>query len=240
MTKTDKIGLIAAVTLLLAAALWRAWYTFIYFPYVPGCVVPEKTINRYGVDYFFQSYDIPDTIFNLMQGKSYKEDCTVAREDLQYLILLHRNPEGQAIVGEMVVNKLIATDVLDIMKILFIQSYPIEKVRLIDYYDADDEKSMSNNNTSCFNWRSKPNSAEVSKHGMGMAVDINPLYNPYYKSEHGRETVQPEAGRPYLDRESEFPYKITKNDLCHRLFTAHGFTWGGSWKSVKDYQHFEK
>ena len=33
---------------------------------------------------------------------------------------------------------------------------------------------------------------------------------------------------------------IDRNDLCYRLFVKHGFTWGGSWRSLKDYQHFER
>ena len=109
----------------------------------PGSIVPEQNIGRAGVKSFFQDQAIPDTIFALMQGKSYKDDCTVPRSDLRYLLLLHRDLEGHAIVGEMVVNKQIAADVLSIMEQLFIESYPIEKVRLIDYFDADDEKSMS-------------------------------------------------------------------------------------------------
>ena len=206
----------------------------------PGSIVPEQDISRAGVKSFFQNQAIPDTIFALMQGKSYKDDCTVPRSDLRYLLLLHRDLEGRAIVGEMVVNKQIAADVLNIMEQLFIESYPIEKVRLIDYFDADDEKSMSANNTSCFNWRKVSGSTSISKHATGMAIDINPLYNPYYKSSKGKETIQPAAGRPYLDRQAQFPYKITKGDLCHKLFTAHGFKWGGSWTSLKDFQHFEK
>ena len=43
-----------------------------------------------------------------------------------------------------------------------------------------------------------------------------------------------------MDREQDFPYKIDENDLCCRLFKEHGFSWGGDWNSVKDYQHFEK
>lgn len=206
----------------------------------PGSIVPEQIIGRSELKTFFQNHAIPDTIFALMQGKSYKDDCTVPRSDLRYLLLLHRDLEGRAVVGEMVVNKQIAADVLSIMEQLFIESYPIEKVRLIDYFDADDEKSMSANNTSCFNWREISGSSNFSKHATGMAIDINPLYNPYYKSSKGKETIQPAAGKPYLNRQAQFPYKITKGDLCHKLFTAHGFKWGGSWTSLKDYQHFEK
>ena len=34
--------------------------------------------------------------------------------------------------------------------------------------------------------------------------------------------------------------KIKKGDLCYQLFIEHGFSWGGNWRTTKDYQHFEK
>lgn len=208
--------------------------------YGPGQKVPDEVLKSIGTDTFFCIQEIPDNIFEFMQGRSYKDDCTVPRSDLRYLLFLHRNLDGNAVVGEMVVNVQIADDVLDIMKQLFYGSYPIEHARLIDYYDADDEKSMAANNTSCFNWRSKAGSANISKHAMGMAIDINPLYNPYYKFPDVDGTIKPSNGKPYIDRMWSFPYRIEEGDLCHRLFVEHGFRWGGSWNSLRDYQHFEK
>ena len=111
---------------------------------------------------------------------------------------------------------------------------------VVDYYDADDEKSMTDNNSSAFNWRYIKGSTKLSNHSTGMAVDINPLYNPYYLSKRDRETIQPQSGKPYLDRTSDYPYKMEVGDLCYELFTGHGFIWGGDWESPKDYQHFEK
>lgn len=206
----------------------------------PGVVVPEDVLDTLDIESCFVSQEIPDTIFDLMYGRSYKDDCILSRSDLRYLLILHRNLEGQTVVGEMVVNKEIAADVLDIMEELFLKSYPIEKVRLIDYYDADDEKSMAANNTTCFNWRPKSGSSQLSKHALGLAIDINPLYNPYYKFFEGTETVRPIEGTPYIDRLSGYPYQIEEDDDCYNAFISHGFTWGGSWRSVTDYQHFEK
>lgn len=53
---------------------------------------------------------------------------------------------------------------------------------LIDNYDADDERSMTANNTSAFCYRTVAGSTKLSTHSRGLAVDINPLYNPYVKS----------------------------------------------------------
>ncbi|MGN0281206.1 MAG: M15 family metallopeptidase [Prevotella sp.] len=210
-------------------------------PYYPGDTVPDSYILRQGLDAFFTSQEIPDTIFAIMQGKTYKADCTVPRSDLRYLLCLHRDIAGNAIVGEMVVNKAIAADVVDIFRELFVNGYPIERMRLIDYWDADDERSMTANNSSSFNFRFISHTTKVSKHGAGMAVDINPLYNPYHKVlADGTEVIEPAAGKPYLNRAADFDYKLTKGDLCYELFIQHGFEWGGNWTSVKDYQHFEK
>lgn len=240
MKRKDEIILIIVLIFLLVLASVRAHYWEKTRNLQPGSIVPEQTFNWIMINTLFQCYEIPDSIFDLMQGKSYKDNCTVPREDLRYLILLHRNIEGQAVVGELVVNKAIADDILEITQRLFLEDYPIEKMRLVDYYDADDERSMTDNNSSAFNWRFIKGTTTLSNHSTGMAVDINPLYNPYYLSRRGRETIQPKSGKPYLDRTSDYPYKMEKGDLCYDLFISHGFTWGGDWQSPIDYQHFEK
>lgn len=206
----------------------------------PGQTVPEVAITSQGEMSFFKDIDIPDTIFALMQGKSFKEDCTVPRSDLRYLLCLHRDINGRALVGEMVVNKKISSTVLNILHQLYKANYPIERMRLVDYWDADDEKTMRDNNSSSFNFRFISHTTTVSKHGRGVAIDINTLYNPYHKIlDDGTEVIEPATGAPYLDRSKSFPYKIEKGDLCYKLFTENGFEWGGDWTTRKDYQHFE-
>lgn len=208
--------------------------------FYPGQIVSEESITTQGEMSFFKEIEIPDSIFALMQGKSFKEDCTLPRSDLRYLLCLHRDINGRAIVGEMVVNKKISSTVLNILLQLYKANYPIERMRLIDYWDADDEMAMRNNNSSSFNFRFISHTTTVSKHGKGVAIDINTLYNPYHKIlEDGTEIIEPATGAPYLDRSKSFPYKIEKGDLCYKLFTENGFEWGGDWTTRKDYQHFE-
>ena len=147
--------------------------------------------------------------------------------------------DGKTHTGELIVSRLIADDVLDIFKQLYEAGYEIEKIRLIDEYDADDEKSMSDNNSSAFNFRYISYSTKLSKHALGLAVDINTLYNPYVKYVDGRRNVEPANAEKYTDRSIEFPYKIDHDDLCYKVFAEHGFEWGGDWEHAKDYQHFE-
>jgi hypothetical protein len=187
----------------------------------------------------FYMTEITDELFERIKGKSFKDDCTLPREDLRYLHVLHKDVAGEVHEGEMIVNRHIAEDVLAILKELYEHDYPIEKIRLIDEYDADDLASMEDNNSSSFNFRLISHTNRVSKHGRGLAVDINTLYNPYTKVVDGERIIEPLSGEPYLDREASFDYKIEKGDLCYQLFTEHGFVWGGEWPDRKDYQHFE-
>lgn len=188
----------------------------------------------------FYISEIPDDIFEKMQGKSYKADCTLPRENLRYIRVLHVGFDNQVHEGELVVNKDIADDVLEIFKEFYESGYQIEKVRLVDEYDADDEASMSDNNSSAFNFRFISHTTKISKHGMGMAVDINTLYNPYVKTVDGELSIEPANAADYVDRSKDFSHKIDHDDLCYKLFTEHGFEWGGDWTHSKDYQHFEK
>ncbi len=198
----------------------------------------ETPEASYADDFYIS--EIPDDIFAKMQGKSYKEDCTVPREDLRYVHVRHMGFDGEAKDGELVVNKAIADDVLAIFEELYKADYPIEKVRLVDEYDADDEASMSDNNSSAFNFRFISHTTRISRHGLGMAVDINTRYNPYVKTVDGKLSIEPANGADYVDRSKDFPHKIDHEDLCYKLFKEHGFTWGGDWTHSKDYQHFER
>ena len=183
---------------------------------------------------------ISDAVFLRMQGRSFPANCTTPRSELRYLRVLHRNAEDSVLHGELVCNKAIAEDLLDIFRKLYEAHYPIEHIRLIDDYEADDELSMRDNNSSSFCFRVVSGTTKLSKHARGLAVDINTRYNPYVRTRNGRRQVSPDNSLPYVDRTKSFPYKIEEGDLCYRLFIEHGFTWGGHWQTMKDYQHFEK
>lgn len=182
---------------------------------------------------------INQEIFQRIKGKSYKHDCTLPLDDLRYLHLLHKDINGVTREGEMICNVYIAAALIDIFQKLYEHDYPIEKIRLVDEYDADDEMSMRDNNSSCFNFRFISHTTRISKHGLGLAVDINTLYNPYIKYVDGKRILEPATAEKYLDRTKDFPYKIDKDSLPYKLFKEHGFEWGGDWSDRKDYQHFE-
>ena len=186
--------------------------------------------------YVFASQSIPEEIELRMRGRSLPDNAKISLDQLRYLTLPYYDYDGNVQNGEMVCNKAIAHDLLCIFKTLFSQAYPIYSIRLVDDFDADDEASMQANNTSCFNYRNKVGVNMLSRHAMGMAVDINPLQNPCVRG----KRVRPTTAEEYADRSQDFEHKIDKDDFCVEVFTSYGFKWGGRWSSTKDYQHFEK
>lgn len=219
-----------------------------------GTAIPDGSLigNGAGVedrvtyqpDFYYES--LSEELKAYITGKSYPDAGTgaaaeVSYDELSYVHVLYVDFNGETEAGELICSRTIAEDLTEIFYELFTAEYQIEKIRLIDTYGGDDVASMADNNTSCFNYRPLAGSEKLSKHALGLAVDINPLYNPYvrYTTENG-QLVSPKEGEAYADRSKEFPYKIDSSDLCCRLFLEHGFTWGGNWNSVKDYQHFQK
>ena len=184
----------------------------------------------------FTVQSIPDSIKKKIIGVSYHENNDITLSELSYLKVLHYNFSGNICEGELISNRKVAKELLKIFSELFDEKYPIEKIRLVDEFDADDEKSMTSNNSSCFNYRVIADTNIISMHGLGRAVDINPLYNPYIVG----EKIMPSAGEPYADRTKNFKYKIDEQDFCYKVFKKYGWLWGGHWKNSKDYQHFYK
>ena len=202
--------------------------------------IPTPTPKK---DYSKEFYmtRITDDILARIKGKSYPEEATIDIEDLRWCHVIHYGFDGEIHEGELIVKKDIAHDVLEIFRELFDVKYQIEKIRLIDEYDAVDEASMEDNNSSAFCYRTIAESTTLSNHALGLAIDINPLYNPYvYTRKDGSLFLQPENAEDYVDRDKEDSRYIKKDDVCYNIFISHGFTWGGDWKSKKDYQHFEK
>ncbi len=194
----------------------------------------------------FTASTLSDSVKERITGISYPADDTgirISYDDLRYLKVLYYDFNNEVQEGELICNKYIAQDLLEIFRALYDEGYQIEKIRLVDEYGGDDHLSMIDNNTSCFNYRVVENTTSLSKHALGCAIDVNPFYNPYIvygKGENGGDFISPEEAAEYVDRTKDFPHKIDENDLCCRLFKEHGFTWGGDWTSQKDYQHFQK
>lgn len=185
----------------------------------------------------FAKSEIPESVKTRMMGKSMTEDSTIGFEELSYLTITYLDYNGKTKQGEMVVNSKLANEVLDIFRDIYQAKFPIEKMNLIDNYGASDHASMVDNNTSAFCYRTIAGTNKVSKHGQGVAIDINPFYNPHVLKNSG--TVNPPEASKYADRSLNAKGMIKKNDAVYKAFISRGWTWGGSWNNP-DYQHFQK
>lgn len=194
----------------------------------------------------FYFTELSDEIKARITGISYPaddKDIAITYDDLRYVKVKYYDFYDEVQDGEIICNKLIAQDIVDIFYELYLNGYQIEKIKLIDEYGGDDTLSMEDNNTSSFNYRVVENTTSLSKHALGLAIDINPFYNPYLVfggNPDGTDYISPKGSESFVNRDLDFDHKIDKNDLCYKLFKAHGFTWGGDWKSCKDWQHFQK
>lgn len=204
---------------------------------------PDQVLYKDGFSY----EPLSEEIILRIAGLSYPRDSitnpakdVIPLQDLRYVKIRYIDFDGKAQNGELICNQKIAQDLVEIFSELYDRQYPLASVRLVDDFGGDDLASMEADNTSCFNFREVTSSGggrhKLSLHAYGLAVDLNPLYNPYVK----KGKILPQSAKPYANRKNTNPYRIDHEDLAYQLFTSHGFTWGGDWKSLKDYQHFEK
>ncbi len=167
---------------------------------------------------------------------SWRPGCPVGLADLRYLTVSYRGFDRAVHRGELVVSAGQASAVVRVMRSLFEARVPIRQMRLVDAYRADDDASVAADNTSAFNCREVAGRPGVwSQHAYGVAIDVNPLENPYVYSD---GSVDLPASRPYVDRSLRATGMIHASDPTVDAFAAIGWRWGGYWSSAKDYQHF--
>jgi hypothetical protein len=170
-----------------------------------------------------------------MTPTSWRPGCPVRLRDLRLLTLGHWGFDGEPKTGRLVVHEDVARDVRAVFRRLYAVGFPIRRMWLIDAYGGSDFRSIEADNTSAFNCRRATGSGNWSMHAYGLAVDVNPIENPYVES--GR--VYHERSKRYLDRSKRRKGMIRAGDAVVRAFASIGWGWGGSWAgSVKDYQHF--
>jgi len=198
-------------------------------------------------------HPIPTEILEKITA-TFKDGCTCPQE-LAYINPTYYDMAGNEHTGELIVHIDHAENILKIFEGLFRAQFPIEQMKeIVSTYGGDDDKSMKANNTSAYNCRLKTGGSTPSDHSYGKAIDINPLLNPMVTNS-GK--VYPEEsknvdGVDYTDRDAVIDkhgtihddggvcLDNTKVDIVKLFQDNGGWTWGGDWTSVKDYQHFEK
>jgi hypothetical protein len=166
---------------------------------------------------------------------SYRPGCPVTPARLRLVRVSHWGFDGKARVGSVVVRSDVARDIVAVFRRLYTARFPIRRLRTIDAYKGRDAPSLAADNTSAFNCRYAiaPGPKRWSAHAYGLAIDVNPVENPYLD----RGTVKPPAGRRYLNRSRVRPGMAVPGGVLVRAFASVGWSWGGRWASP-DYQHF--
>jgi poly-gamma-glutamate synthesis protein (capsule biosynthesis protein) len=204
---------------------------------VAGCPGPGGGYSTHVTPYAATIGEIPDALRAEMRGRSWRDEPDCPRfEELRLLGLSHLGFDGAVRRGELVVHRGVAEEVAHIFEQLFLAGFPIEHMQRVDRYGGDDEASMAANNSSGFNVRRIQGSALLSHHALGLAIDINPVQNPWVRG----ARVDPPAGRAYLDRTRLRPGMIVAEGAVVAAFRARGWHWGGEFADAQDYHHFSK
>ncbi len=173
----------------------------------------------------------------------WEQNCPVHIDRLKLVEISHITFENTLKTGKLITLDIVAQNVVEIFKELLTSEFPIESINLLDQYSFDDYKSMSANNSSCFNNRLiLPKGDRYSIHAYGLAIDLNPLQNPMisYKSESeffSNFEIYPAEGKNYINRMIIRPGMV---EHVVEIFFKNGFDiWGGLWNEPVDYHHFE-
>ena len=166
-------------------------------------------------------------------GDTYRAGCPVGIDDLRYVTVVFRGFDGKAHTGELVVNKTAADKAVKAFARLFAIGFPLEEMRLPGTADVTAPPTGDGDDTAAFVCRPVRGQTTFSAHAYGLAVDVNPFHNPYVKG----SRVLPELASAYLDRSWKRPGMFLRGSAAVKAFTDQGFTWGGDFRSLKDYQH---
>lgn len=201
------------------------------------------------MSYFVKSSLSDSLKVEMVEMRIWAEDCPISLDRLNLLNLSYVDFEGvEHNDGKMVVLDVVAEKVLDIFKQLFIHKFPINSIKLINDYAGNDDKSMAANNSSAFNYRKVLGTNDLSIHSYGLAIDVNPLQNPYvtnyYEVGKTEVAVYPAEGMKYMNRINirKGMVESSLNDKYNvvELFKQNGFgIWGGSWNEPLDWHHFQ-
>lgn len=167
-------------------------------------------------------------------GASWRPGCPVGPADLRRVRVDYWGYDGERHRGDLIVHRNVAADVAGAFRELYDARFQVRRIHPVTRYGADDDASMEANNTSAFNCRAVTGGSRWSEHAYGWAIDINPIQNPYVTSS---GTVLPEGGRIWADRSLRVPGMVHANGVVVRAFGDIGWSWGGTWRSPKDYQH---
>jgi hypothetical protein len=162
--------------------------------------------------------------------------CPVTADELAYVRLAFWGFDHRRHTGELLLDRSVAHDVVQAFRTLYRARFPFEELRVTRRSELDAPPTGDGNDTGAFVCRPAVGSTAYSQHAYGLAIDIDPFQNPYTQG----DLVLPELASTYVDRHHVRPGMITPDGVVVRAFASIGWTWGGTWRSAKDYQHFSR
>lgn len=183
---------------------------------------------------------LPTGLAAQMRGTTWQPGCPAPLRELRLLTLRYLGFDGQVHQGPMVVDQAVASQVVSVFRRLFQARFPIQELHLaVQYLPGQDDPDDTRNYTDGFNCRpvvtARGPLGGWSQHAYGLAIDINPIQNPYVAAD---GYVRNLHARRYRDRSLRLPGMIHPGDVAVRAFAAIGWKWGGDWNDNKDYMHF--
>jgi D-alanyl-D-alanine carboxypeptidase len=183
----------------------------------------------------------PPVQTQLEAGGFWHRGCPVALSGLRLLTVSHRGFDGRAHTGQLVVNRSAAYPLASVFGRLYRLGFPIRHMRLADVYGPRSGRPRDGDLSGSFECRQAVPSpctggrgtGSWSMHAYGLAVDLNPVENPYVGCGQSRD----KAARAYRDRSRRRPGMVGSRVVG--AFASIGWGWGGSWTgNTKDYMHF--
>jgi hypothetical protein len=177
----------------------------------------------------------------LRTGGFWHEGCPVPLSGLRLLTVSHRDFRGRSRTGQLVVNRTAAGPLARVFRKLYALRFPIRHMRLDDAYGPRRDRPRDGDVSGSFECRQAVPSpctggrgtGSWSMHAYGLAVDLNPVENPYVGCGQSRD---PRAAR-YRDRSRHRRGMVTRRVV--EAFRSIGWGWGGAWSgNTKDYMHF--
>ncbi|MGI8518121.1 MAG: M15 family metallopeptidase [Acidimicrobiia bacterium] len=178
---------------------------------------------------------------DVLARSTWREGCPTAVEDLSYLVVSFYGFDGQAHEGELIVNARYGEGMLEVFRTAYEHRFPLEQMRVITFPELNAPPTGDSNDTTSFVCRPVvAQDSGWSMHAYGLAIDLNPFHNPYWRN----EVVVPELASAYTDRAALRPGMLDPNDSAAiaiiEAFAGMGWEWGGNWQTLKDWMHFSE
>lgn len=152
-------------------------------------------------------------------------------DQLVLIDVLYHSVDGNIHRGQMLTNKKLEQDVKHMFDFMLEHNFVIEKAIPIVKYNWSDSLSMDDNNSSSFCYRN----VSYSKHAAGMAIDINPRFNPL-RWKNSNKPNQPEGALS----DTTVNGTLHPDHVVVKEFRKLGFRWGHTFSKYYDDHHFEK